>query len=269
MSLHYAPDFFKTITAQKRDDLREEQWPEAQVQQREQELRDTKLLELYTVISQKAIDMWITRGKIPARHGYYNFHKEAHYAITDYMNLYLYNMPDDYKKSSYQFTQQDYYFVVVHTTEGLLREMTADIAIATQRDDMTGWCARKEIDTQYQIKAGEVLGRLSGWKKTINVGKYMELKVAHRNTDRSIIEEKIEYKQNHFHDYSIITTNMNLDDNYAVKMTIELFQQAKTKPDENNPPHHHRFFLFLVQHYLHRLQNIFQRAGATQDHLPG
>eukprot|EP00971_Amphidinium_carterae_P152686 3026512-Amphidinium_carterae.4 len=171
--------------------------------------------------------------------------KEVHYAVTDYMNLYLYTMPEDYKKSSYQFTQQNFYFVVLHITEGLLREMTAEIAMATQRDDMSGWYARKEIDTQYQIKAGKVLGRLSGSKKTINVGKYMELKVAYRNTNRKIIEEKTEYKQNHFHDYSIITTNMKLDDKYAVEMTIDIFQQAKTRPDENNPPHHHRLFLFL------------------------
>eukprot|EP00971_Amphidinium_carterae_P323853 6436275-Amphidinium_carterae.5 len=53
MSLHYAPDFFKTLTTQTRDELREQKWPEAQVQQREQELRDTKLLELYTIILQK------------------------------------------------------------------------------------------------------------------------------------------------------------------------------------------------------------------------
>eukprot|EP00971_Amphidinium_carterae_P151710 3007004-Amphidinium_carterae.2 len=41
--------------------------------------------------------MWITCGKVPAsymdnptdpRRGYYNFHTEVHYTITDYMNLY-------------------------------------------------------------------------------------------------------------------------------------------------------------------------------------
>eukprot|EP00971_Amphidinium_carterae_P320624 6372794-Amphidinium_carterae.1 len=123
--------------------------------------------------------MWITCGRVPAsyitdptdpRHGYYNFHTEVHYAITDYMNLYLYSIPDDYKKSQTRFTQQDFYFVVLHTTEGLLREMTTDIQMATQRSDMIGWCARKDIDSQCQIKAGEVLGRLSGWTRTINVG---------------------------------------------------------------------------------------------------
>eukprot|EP00971_Amphidinium_carterae_P151659 3006200-Amphidinium_carterae.1 len=181
MSLHYAPDFFKTIATQRRD-VRQQKWDEAQVQQMEQKLRDTKLLELYAIIPEKAIDMW----KIPARyiidptdprHGYYNFHTEVHYAITDYMNIYLYNMPEDFKRTASQFTSQDFYFVVVHTTEGLLREMTADIRMMTQRQDVTGWYSRKDCDSQYQIKAGEVLGRLSEWKKTINIGKYMEIKV--------------------------------------------------------------------------------------------
>eukprot|EP00971_Amphidinium_carterae_P050030 985907-Amphidinium_carterae.3 len=56
MILHYAPDFFKTLTMQKRDDLKAQQWTEAQVQQHEQELQATKLLELYTVLPQKALD---------------------------------------------------------------------------------------------------------------------------------------------------------------------------------------------------------------------
>eukprot|EP00971_Amphidinium_carterae_P349456 6491025-Amphidinium_carterae.2 len=105
MSLHYAPDFFKTITTQKRDDLREREWPEEQVRERELDLQGQQLLELYAVLPQKALDMWITCGRIPAsylqdptdpRHRFYNFHKEVHYAITDYINLYLYNMPTDF-----------------------------------------------------------------------------------------------------------------------------------------------------------------------------
>eukprot|EP00971_Amphidinium_carterae_P326784 6457791-Amphidinium_carterae.1 len=155
MSLHYAPDFFKTITTQTRDDLREREWPEEQVQGRERELQETKLLELYAVLPQRALDMWITCGKVPAsylqdptdsRHRFYNYHKEVHYAITDYINLYLYNMPTDYQRTSQQFTHKDFYFVVIHTTEGLLREMKSDIEQATQRSDMTGWYSRKDQD---------------------------------------------------------------------------------------------------------------------------
>eukprot|EP00971_Amphidinium_carterae_P140062 2775358-Amphidinium_carterae.1 len=93
----------------------------------------------------------------------------------------------------------------------------------------------------------------------------MELKVVYKQQHRKAIEEKVKYIQNHFHDYSIITTNRNLDDSYAVKMTIEVFMQALQKKDENNPPHAHRFFMFLVQHYPHRVQYIFEKAGPTVD----
>eukprot|EP00971_Amphidinium_carterae_P207265 4112152-Amphidinium_carterae.1 len=68
--------------------------------------------------------------------------------------------------------------------------MTTDIQMTTQISDMTGWYARKNIDNQYQIKAGEHLGRLSGWTRTINVGKYMELKLAYRQQHRKAIEDK-------------------------------------------------------------------------------
>eukprot|EP00971_Amphidinium_carterae_P300614 5973024-Amphidinium_carterae.2 len=93
----------------------------------------------------------------------------------------------------------------------------------------------------------------------------MELKVAYKQRNKTVIENKLEYKQNHFHDYSIITTAKNLNDEYAVKMTIEIYLQAQSNRDELHPAHQNRFFLFLVQHYLPRLHNIFQRAGATVD----
>eukprot|EP00971_Amphidinium_carterae_P243351 4832206-Amphidinium_carterae.1 len=61
----------------------------------ETRLRGEQLLELYTILPEKALNMWITCGKIPMsymlhstedRHRYYNFHTEVHYAITDYIN---------------------------------------------------------------------------------------------------------------------------------------------------------------------------------------
>eukprot|EP00971_Amphidinium_carterae_P278465 5527650-Amphidinium_carterae.1 len=48
-------------------------------------------------------------------------------------------------------------------------------------------------------------------------------------------------------------------------MTIEIFTQAKQRHDENNPGQHNRFFLFLVQHYPHRLEHIFKQAGASPE----
>eukprot|EP00971_Amphidinium_carterae_P023633 466185-Amphidinium_carterae.1 len=103
ISLHYAPDFFEKLTLQKLDGLRHKGWDEDQVLQHERVLQETKLLELYIVLPQRALEMWMTCGKVPAsfmdnatdnRHGYYTFHTEVRYAISDYINLYIYNSTD-------------------------------------------------------------------------------------------------------------------------------------------------------------------------------
>eukprot|EP00971_Amphidinium_carterae_P157741 3126652-Amphidinium_carterae.1 len=60
------------------------------------------------------------------------------------------------------------------------------------------------MDVQYQIKAGAELQRLGEDQegRTINIGEYMELKVAYKQVHRTDIENRLEYKQRHFHDYS-------------------------------------------------------------------
>eukprot|EP00971_Amphidinium_carterae_P026682 526280-Amphidinium_carterae.1 len=100
-------------------------------------------------------------------------------------------MPNDFPRTAQQFTHQDYYFVVIHTTEGLLRDPTEDIAHKVQRQDLTGWYSRKDQDYQYQIKAGETLERLGGNSKTVTVGHYMELKVAYKQKHRNVIENNM------------------------------------------------------------------------------
>eukprot|EP00971_Amphidinium_carterae_P005787 114517-Amphidinium_carterae.1 len=86
----------------------------------ETRLRGEQLLELYTILPEKALNMWITCGKVPMsymiqstdnRHKYYNFHTEVHYAITDYINVYLYNIPTEYPNTAADFTAQDHYLV--------------------------------------------------------------------------------------------------------------------------------------------------------------
>eukprot|EP00971_Amphidinium_carterae_P161320 3198862-Amphidinium_carterae.1 len=85
MSINYAPTFFSTLLEQKRDDLRALNWQEEQVRAMETKLQGEQLLELYTILPEKALNMWITCGKIPIsymtqstddRHKYYNFHTE-------------------------------------------------------------------------------------------------------------------------------------------------------------------------------------------------
>eukprot|EP00971_Amphidinium_carterae_P015341 302841-Amphidinium_carterae.1 len=274
MSLHYAPDFFKTLKEQKRDDLRAQNWDEAQVRGLEAQLQGQHIMELYIVLPEHALRMWITCGKIPTsymqnytdpRHTYYNFHREVHFAITDYMNIYMYSMPTDFPMTRPDFTDQDHYFVAIHATERLLMELKQDLETRTSRTDLARWYARKDYDVQFQIKAGHELERLGGNApgRNIEIGKYMEIKVAYRQIHKTVIENKTEYKLDHYHDYSVITSSTHLDEDYAVKMTIDIFRNEGKKNEANNPPTNNRFFVFLLQHYRDRFQNIFQRAGVT------
>eukprot|EP00971_Amphidinium_carterae_P221691 4400771-Amphidinium_carterae.1 len=69
------------------------------------------------------------------RHKYYNFHT---YAITDYINVYVYNIPTEYPETAADFTQQDHYLVIVHTTENLLKDLKTELETRTSRQDMAG-----------------------------------------------------------------------------------------------------------------------------------
>eukprot|EP00971_Amphidinium_carterae_P135609 2686764-Amphidinium_carterae.1 len=82
------------------------------------------------------------------------------------------------------------------------------------------------MDVQYQIKAGAQLQRLGGDRETstIPISQYMELKLAYQQTHRVVIENKADYKQRHFHDYSVITTNVNLNIEYAITMTVDIYK---------------------------------------------
>eukprot|EP00971_Amphidinium_carterae_P243708 4840299-Amphidinium_carterae.1 len=87
-------------------------------------------------------------------------------------------MPAEYPMTAADFTQQDHYFVVIHTTEQQLREMKDMLERTAQRQDMAGWYARKDTDHKYQIKSGAELERVGGDRedRSITVGDYMELK---------------------------------------------------------------------------------------------
>eukprot|EP00971_Amphidinium_carterae_P230355 4571637-Amphidinium_carterae.1 len=76
-------------------------------------------------------------------------------------------MPIDYPRTAAEFTQQDHYFVVTHTTEQLLRDLKDDLERKAQRSDMAGWYSRKDNDEQYQIKARAELERLGGDTRSI------------------------------------------------------------------------------------------------------
>eukprot|EP00971_Amphidinium_carterae_P104626 2071979-Amphidinium_carterae.2 len=200
-----APDFFNTLKLQRLDYLRQLGWEEEHARQHEQVLQETKLRELYIVLPEGALEMWTKLGKLPAsymdnatdnRHGYYNFHTEVQYAIGDYINLYIYNFPEDYSQTALQFTSQSCFFTVVHTTDKLLERLEHDLKDAN-RD--SNWYSRKDMDRQFQIK-GERVGREGAWRM-MTIGKCMEIKMTYRQKLKNTAEEdKKEYKQTHFHE---------------------------------------------------------------------
>eukprot|EP00971_Amphidinium_carterae_P232819 4620410-Amphidinium_carterae.1 len=65
----------------------------------------------------------------------------------------------------------------------------------------------------------------------------MELKLAYQQVHRLVIENKADYKQRHFHDYSVITTNQNLNIEYAITMTMDIYKQyEKSSTEKKNDP---------------------------------
>eukprot|EP00971_Amphidinium_carterae_P088373 1748403-Amphidinium_carterae.1 len=66
ISYQYAPNFFNTMKIHQLDNLRKQGWKEEQVRQHEHVLQNTKLLELYIILPEKAIDMWLRLGSLPA-----------------------------------------------------------------------------------------------------------------------------------------------------------------------------------------------------------
>eukprot|EP00971_Amphidinium_carterae_P318880 6338614-Amphidinium_carterae.1 len=76
---------------QRLDHLRQQLWEEKQIRQHEHVLQNTKLLGLYIILPEKAIDMWLQLGKLPASYmenstddqdGYYNFHTRYYTTST-------------------------------------------------------------------------------------------------------------------------------------------------------------------------------------------
>eukprot|EP00971_Amphidinium_carterae_P290094 5759848-Amphidinium_carterae.3 len=90
----------------------------------------------------------------------------------------------------------------------------------------------------------------------------MEIKITFKQTLKNIIEDRREYKQTRVHDYSVISTNVYLNDEYAKKMITEIDQQAETKR-EPQLPWQHRFLMFLVQHYALKVPLLRQETGST------
>eukprot|EP00971_Amphidinium_carterae_P024232 478280-Amphidinium_carterae.2 len=251
ISYHYAPKLFDAMKQHKLTNLREPEFEEEQIQAYEEILKKEKIMEFYI-------------NGTDDKHAWYNFHTDIEDAINDFINIYMYNYP----QQGQQLLKHPYYLTVVHTTERLLRVLSDGLRDIQSR---TGkWFQRKTLDHQYQIQ-GDRIGREGN--RTINIGKYMEIKTTYRNTVRDVIVDKPDYKQRHYHDYSVITTDIYVDEEYARQMIIDIYAQATKKADQpqqfmqqpHQPPHENRFIRFMIQNHSTKIER--RDAGLPQQQI--
>eukprot|EP00971_Amphidinium_carterae_P013051 257253-Amphidinium_carterae.1 len=99
-------------------------------------------------------------------------------------------------------------------------------------------------------------------KLPININKYMEIRTTYKQTHDMVIPDKRAYKQHHSHDFLIITTDKDLNKEYATFVITEYYKQARTKKDK--PAHENRFITFLINYHPERARLIMYHAGCTQ-----
>eukprot|EP00971_Amphidinium_carterae_P260760 5173140-Amphidinium_carterae.3 len=115
------------------------------------------------------------------------------------------------------------------------------------------------LEYQYQIQ-GDRIGREG--QKAINIG--MEIKTTYRQGLREVIVDKSDYKQRHYHDYSVIITDIDVMRNTqcnAKQMIIDIYAQATKKQEIQQPTHQNRFIFFMIQHHPTRITKIIKDAG--------
>eukprot|EP00971_Amphidinium_carterae_P057080 1128684-Amphidinium_carterae.1 len=67
--------------------------------------------------------------------------------------------------------------------------------------------------------------------RTIKIGEYTEIKSRYKQKNREAIVDKQSYKQHHFRDYSVITTDIDVKEEYAKHMIIDIYAQAQKNQD--------------------------------------
>eukprot|EP00971_Amphidinium_carterae_P308749 6135235-Amphidinium_carterae.4 len=88
----------------------------------------------------------------------------------------------------------------------------------------------------------------------------METQTTYRQTHQNIIMDKQAYKQHHFHDFSIITSDKYMDEEYTQIMFADYYKNAR---QTNKPGHENRFVAFMINFYPERTRVIMERAGCT------
>eukprot|EP00971_Amphidinium_carterae_P184572 3664446-Amphidinium_carterae.1 len=110
------------------------------------------------------------------------------YAVNDFLNIYLYNYPTEYAQARQHL------------------QLGKDSKNEQSRN--SGWYTKKTLDLQLQIHSDRIQQQTD---RAIKIGDYMEIKTAYKQNNTIAIEDEPSYKQHHFHDYSVITTDIDMN----------------------------------------------------------
>eukprot|EP00971_Amphidinium_carterae_P308888 6137906-Amphidinium_carterae.2 len=104
------------------------------------------------------------------------------------------------------------------------------------------WFDRREYDVQFQINGDRVARTTT---QPINIGEFMEIKTTYKQTKLRPIIDKVDYKTKHFHKFSIITTEYDCNEDFAVHVSKHFYNDGlRNKP--NAPlPYRQRFIMFM------------------------
>eukprot|EP00971_Amphidinium_carterae_P334593 6469951-Amphidinium_carterae.1 len=224
---YYAPNFFDALKNQKLDNQRHRGWEEQQVQMQETVLRNDKIMELYIILPEKALEMWL---QLPGSF-MENGTEEKHF---------WYQLPHRATVRDQRLHQP----LFVQLPHGLL----------TIRSTVDKTVLLLDSGPHDRTTTGSTTRRAETFART----EYEGLEEA--------ILDKPKYKPRHFHDDSAITTDIDVNEEYATQMIIDIYAQAAKKPG-GQPPHQNRFILFMIQHHATRITKIMKDAGLPQPQI--
>eukprot|EP00971_Amphidinium_carterae_P337211 6473925-Amphidinium_carterae.1 len=92
------------------------------------------------------------------------------------------------------------------TTARLIAKLKDDLKNTQRRDP--NWYTKKSLDKQFQIH-GDPIQRMTN--HSTRVGEYMQIKTTYKQTNKTVIANKTEYKRHYYHEYSVITGDKYMD----------------------------------------------------------
>eukprot|EP00971_Amphidinium_carterae_P337889 6474953-Amphidinium_carterae.1 len=118
----------------------------------------------------------------------------------------------------------------------------------------------KSTETALESAAGRPTVR------PIEIGNLMQIKTTYKQRHTNIILDKPACKQRHFRDFSIISTEQDLNEHYAVTM-LEYYYQDCKRHDPDDPPYRQRFVSFMIIHHYDKMKTLMLRARCTRSEI--